>query len=161
MPGEGEPIRTREVYAAVTEVLLRDGVLTREEQRLATKLAILLFKDERELRQRPGTIYTQVLEGESVEGGRIINRRERVNIYREMFETAFANASLSHDEMAVIAMLRSALDIDDEEHQAAMDQVRGSLEESVEPKLLEKVKDDLTVVIDVVGGMFDSVRLKR
>ena len=41
--GEG-PVRTREVYATVIEVLLRDGVLTREEQRLATRLAILLFK---------------------------------------------------------------------------------------------------------------------
>ncbi len=154
-------MRTREVYAAVIEVLLRDGVLTREEQRLATKLAILLFKDEDELRRRPGAIYTDVLRGEVVEGGRVVGRRERVNIYREMFETAFANASLSHDEMAVIAQLRSVLDISDEEHHGAMEQLRGSLEESVEPKLLDKVKDDLTVVIDIVGGMFDSVRLKR
>lgn len=161
MPIGGEPVHCREVYAAVIEVLLRDGVLTREEQRLATKLAILLFKDQEQLKSEPGIIYSAVIEDEVIDGGRVIGKRERVKIYREMFETAFVNASLTHDEMAVIAVLRSVLEISESEHDEAIDMVKGSLEASVEPKLVEKVRGDLTTVIDLVGGMFDSIRLKR
>jgi len=158
--GEG-PVRTREVYATVIEVLLRDGVLTREEQRLATRLAILLFKKENDLKTLPGEIYNSVIAGDVVNGGEIINKDERLQIYEEMFETAFVNASLSHDEMAVIAILRSGLRITDKEHELAIEIVKGTLEESDDPKLLQKVKDDLAGVIDLVGGMFESLRPKR
>jgi len=158
--GEG-PVRTREVYATVIEVLLRDGVLTREEQRLATRLAILLFKKENDLKTLPGEIYNSVIAGDVVNGGEIINKDERLQIYEEMFETAFVNASLSHDEMAVIAILRSGLRITDKEHELAIEIVKGTLEESDDPKLLQKVKEDLAGVIDLVGGMFESLRPKR
>lgn len=158
--GEG-PVRTREVYATVIEVLLRDGVLTREEQRLATRLAILLFKKENDLKALPGEIYNSVIAGDVVNGGEIINKDERLQIYEEMFETAFVNASLSHDEMAVIAILRSGLRITDKEHELAIEIVKGTLEESDDPKLLQKVKEDLAGVIDLVGGMFESLRPKR
>ncbi|HHZ73784.1 MAG TPA: hypothetical protein EYN58_01105 [Candidatus Poseidoniales archaeon] len=158
--GEG-PVRTREVYATVIEVLLRDGVLTREEQRLATRLAILLFKKENDLKTLPGEIYNTVIAGDVVNGGEIINKDERLQIYEEMFETAFVNASLSHDEMAVIAILRSGLRITDKEHELAIEIVKGTLEESDDPKLLQKVKEDLAGVIDLVGGMFESLRPKR
>ena len=158
--GEG-PVRTREVYATVIEVLLRDGVLTREEQRLATRLAILLFKKENDLKTLPGEIYNTVIAGDVVNGGEIINKDERLQIYEEMFETAFVNASLSHDEMAVIAILRSGLRITNKEHELAIEIVKGTLEESDDPKLLQKVKEDLAGVIDLVGGMFESLRPKR
>jgi hypothetical protein len=158
--GEG-PVRTREVYATVIGVLLRDGVLTQEEQRLATKLAILLFKAENDLKTLPGDIYNSVIAGDVVDGGEIINKDRRLQIYEEMFEIAFLNASLSHDEMAVIAILRSSLRITDKEHQLAIEIVKGTLEESNDPKLLQKVKDDLAGVIDLVGGMFESLRPKR
>jgi hypothetical protein len=158
--GEG-PVRTREVYATVIDVLLRDGVLTPEEQRLATKLAILLFKTENDLKTLPGEIYNSVIAGDVVDGGEIINKDRRLQIYEEMFEIAFLNASLSHDEMAVIAILRSSLRITDKEHQLAIEIVKGTLEESDDPKLLQKVKDDLAGVIDLVGGMFESLRPKR
>jgi len=161
VPEGGDPVRTRGVYAAVTQILLSDGILTREEQRLATQLAILLFKSSEELKSQPGEIYKLVLEGEVVDGGRVIGRNERIQIYRDMFEGAFMNASLSNDEMAVIAMLRSCLKITDEEHERAIELVKASLEESVEPKLLEKVRGELTSVIDKVGGMFDSILTKR
>jgi len=161
VPEGGDPVRTRGVYAAVTQILLSDGILTREEQRLATQLAILLFKSGEELKSQPGEIYKLVLDGEVVDGGRVIGRNERIQIYRDMFEGAFMNASLSNDEMAVIAMLRSCLKITDEEHERAIELVKASLEESVEPKLLEKVRGELTSVIDKVGGMFDSILTKR
>ena len=153
-------IKSRRVFASVTEVILRDGVLTREEQRLATKLAILLFRDDDELRDAPPEIYAAISAGEEIKGGRTIGRQERLTIYREMFETAFVNASLSHDEMAAIAVLRSVLEINDNEHDESIMQVKRSLEESVEPKLLEKVRDEFNSVIDIVGGMFDTIRLK-
>ncbi len=157
--GEG-PVRTREVYATVIEVLLRDGILTQEEQRLATRLAILLFKDD-DLKTIPGEIYSSMVAGDVVDGGEIINKNERLQIYEEMFETAFLNASLSHDELAVIAILRSSLQITDKEHELAIEIVRGTLEESNDPKLLQKVRDDLAGVIELVGGMFESLRPKR
>ena len=87
--GEG-PIRTREVYASIVDVLLRDGVLTREEQRLATKLAILLFKTEEDLKNEPAEIYSLVLKGDKIDGGRVIGKNERIQIYRDMFESAFS-----------------------------------------------------------------------
>ena len=161
MPEGGDPVRTRAVYASVVDVLLSDGVLSREEQRLATKLAILLFKNEGDLKKEPAEIYNLVLARDNIEGGRVIGKNERIQIYRDMFEAAFMNASLSHDEMAVIAMLRSSLEITDEEHERAIDLVKKSLEDSVEPKLLDKVKEDLTTVIDMVSGMFDSIIMKR
>ena len=161
MPEGGDPVRTRAVYASDVDVLLSDGVLSREEQRLATKLAILLFKNEGDLKKEPAEIYNLVLAGDNIEGGRVIGKNERIQIYRDMFEAAFMNASLSHDEMAVIAMLRSSLEITDEEHERAINLVKKSLEDSVEPKLLDKVKEDLTTVIDMVSGMFDSIILKR
>tara|TARA_B100000809_G_scaffold246926_1_gene275406 strand:- start:1123 stop:1608 length:486 start_codon:yes stop_codon:yes gene_type:complete len=161
MPAGEGPVRTQEVYATVIEVLLRDGVLTREEQRLATRLAILLFKKENDLKTLPGEIYNSVCAGDVVDGGEIINKDERIQIYEEMFETAFVNASLSHDEMAVIAILRSGLRITDKEHELAIEIVKGTLEESDDPKLLQKVKEDLAGVIELVGGMFESLRPKR
>jgi hypothetical protein len=145
----------------VIEVLLRDGVLTREEQRLATRLAILLFKKENDLKTLPREIYNSVIAGDVVDGGEIINKDERLQIYEEMFETAFVNASLSHDEMAVIAILRSGLRITDKEHELAIEIVKGTLEESDDPKLLQKVREDLAGVIDLIGGMFESLRPKR
>jgi|TARA_B110000196_G_C21141766_1_gene664221 hypothetical protein len=160
MPAGEGPVRTREVYATVIEVLLRDGILTQEEQRLATRLAILLFKDD-DLKTIPGEIYSLMIAGDVVDGGEIINKNERLQIYEEMFETAFLNASLSHDELAVIAILRSSLQITDKEHELAIEIVRGTLEESNDPKLLQKVRDDLAGVIELVGGMFESLRPKR
>jgi hypothetical protein len=50
MPDGSEPLRTRQVFHAVIQVMLDDGELTREEQRLAIKLGTLLFKQEEELR---------------------------------------------------------------------------------------------------------------
>ena len=113
------------------------------------------------MKSRPSEIYKLVLAREVVDGGRVIGKNERVQIYCDMFEVAFMNASLSHDEMAVIAMLRSSLEITDEEHEKAIELVKTSLEESVEPKLLEKVKDEFSAVIDMVGGLFDSILTKR
>ena len=156
---EAVTVRTDAVYASVTVVLLRDGLLTREEQKLATKLAILLFKDE-ELITKPKEIYDLVVQEKEVTTGRKIGKRERMIIYREMFETAFMNASLSNDEMAVIAMLRSALQITDNEHEEVIDLVKSALEVNIEPKLLEKVKDELTSVLDLLSGMFDPLRPK-
>jgi hypothetical protein len=74
-----------------------------------------------------------------------------------MFETAFVNSSLSQDELSAIAMLRSALDIDDSEYELLIEVVEKNLEESVEPKLFDKVKEDLSGVLDKVGNMFESI----
>lgn len=161
MPAGEGPVRTREVYATVIEILLRDGILTREEQRLATRLAILLFQEENDLKNIPMEIYNSVIAGDAIVGGEIIKEDRRVEIYEEMFLTAFVNSSLSHDELAVIAILRSSLQITDKEHNLAIEIMKGSLDESNDPKLLEKVREDLQGVIDLVGGMFESIRPKR
>ena len=63
--------------------------------------------------------------------------------------------------MAVIAILRSSLRITDKEHELAIEIVKGTLEESDDPKLLQKVREDLAGVIDLIGGMFESLRAKR
>jgi|GEM_PF-1476271 hypothetical protein len=157
MPDGSEPLRTRPVFQAVIQVMLADGELTHEERRLAIKLGTLLFKQEKELKEQPSLIYQTVVEGGDVEGGRIIGRGERLQIFRDMFETAFVNSSLSQDELSAIAMLRSALDIDDSEYELLIEVVEKNLEESVEPKLFDKVKEDLSGVLDKVGNMFESI----
>jgi hypothetical protein len=61
----------------------------------------------------------------------------------------------------VIAILRSRLQITDKEHELAIEVVKDTLEESDDPKLLQKVKDELAGAIDLVGGIFESLRTKR
>ena len=90
------------VFRSTVEVMLIDGILTREEKRLIIKLASSLELEP----EMPGTIYADIREGNTTDMGRIINDSEQREVYTRVYEVAIVNASLSQDEFRVLAHLR-------------------------------------------------------
>ena len=154
---------SRPVFHAVITVMLSDGELTMEERRLAIKLGSLLFKGD-ELDTEPKLIYDAVIADESVEGGRVISKSERFEIYRKMIETAYVNSSLSQDELAAIAVLRSAMMVTEGEMLQIKAEIYRSLEGEVEANLLNKMiqefEDIFQKVKAVPKDLLDSIRSK-
>ena len=153
----GENVGALSVFRTTTEVMLRDGVLTREEKRLIIKLAnsLGLTKDE------PAEVYSAIREGRETETGREVTPNEQELVYTSVFEVAIVNASLSKDEFAVLAHLRDQFNIDDEKHTRIEANLRDMIrqrteDENVVDKLLGTLKDS----VSLVGSLFDSVRTK-
>ena len=154
----GENIGALDVFRTTTEVMLRDGVLTREEKRLIIKLANALGLSENE----PADVYAAIRENKNTDSGREVTPNEQRLVYTRVFEVAIVNASLSKDEFAVLAHLRDQFSIDDEDHTRIeadlRDMIRQKTEdENVVDKLLGTLKDS----VSLVGSLFDSVRTKK
>ena len=153
----GEPVGALSVFRTTTEVMLRDGVLTREEKRLIIKLANSLGLTKEE----PAEVYSAIKEGRETETGREVTPNEQELVYTSVFEVAIVNASLSKDEFAVLAHLRDQFNIDDEKHTRIEANLRDMIrqrteDENVVDKLLGTLKDS----VSLVGSLFDSVRTK-
>ncbi len=153
----GESIGALHVFRSTTEVMLSDGVLTREEKRLIIKLASSLGLDDNE----PAEIYTAIREGKETPKGRDVTPNEQRLVYTRVFEVAIVNASLSKDEFAVLAHLRRIFNIDDSDHARIEADLRDLIrqkteDENVVDKLLGTLKDS----VSLVGSLFDSVRTK-
>jgi hypothetical protein len=153
----GDSVGALDVFRTTVEVMLHDGVLTREEKRLIIKLANALGLSADE----PTEIYSAIREGIVTPPGRDVTPNEQRLVYERVFEVAIVNASLSKDEFAVLAHLRQEFDIDDEDHAQIeanlRDMIRQKTEdENVVNKLLGTLKDS----VSLVGSLFDSVRTK-
>jgi len=153
----GDNVGALIVFRTTTEVMLRDGVLTREEKRLIIKLANALGLTPEE----PAEVYSAIRESRETESGREVTPNEQRLVYTRVFEVAIVNASLSKDEFAVLAHLRSQFSIDDADHTRIeadlRDMIRQKTEdENVVDKLLGTLKDS----VSLVGSLFDSVRTK-
>tara|TARA_B100000282_G_scaffold217802_1_gene161464 strand:- start:1844 stop:2317 length:474 start_codon:yes stop_codon:yes gene_type:complete len=153
----GENVGALSVFRTTTEVMLRDGVLTREEKRLIIKLANSLGLTKEE----PAEVYSAIREGRETETGREVTPNEQELVYTSVFEVAIVNASLSKDEFAVLAHLRDQFNIDDEKHTRIEANLRDMIrqrteDENVVDKLLGTLKDS----VSLVGSLFDSVRTK-
>ena len=153
----GENVGALSVFRTTTEVMLRDGVLTREEKRLIIKLANSLGLTKEE----PAEDYSAIREGRETETGREVTPNEQELVYTSVFEVAIVNASLSKDEFAVLAHLRDQFNIDDEKHTRIEANLRDMIrqrteDENVVDKLLGTLKDS----VSLVGSLFDSVRTK-
>ena len=153
----GEKVGALSVFRTTTEVMLRDGVLTREEKRLIIKLANSLGLTKEE----PAEVYSAIREGRETETGREVTPNEQELVYTSVFEVAIVNASLSKDEFAVLAHLRDQFNIDDEKHTRIEANLRDMIrqrteDENVVDKLLGTLKDS----VSLVGSLFDSVRTK-
>ena len=153
----GENVGALSVFRTTTEVMLRDGVLTREEKRLIIKLANSLGLTKEE----PAEVYSAIREGRETETGREVTPNEQELVYTSVFEVAILNASLSKDEFAVLAHLRDQFNIDDEKHTRIEANLRDMIrqrteDENVVDKLLGTLKDS----VSLVGSLFDSVRTK-
>jgi hypothetical protein len=154
----GENIGALDVFRTTTEVMLRDGVLTREEKRLIIKLANALGLSENE----PADVYAAIRENKKTGSGREVTPNEQRLVYTRVFEVAIVNASLSKDEFAVLAHLRDQFSIGDDDHTRIeadlRDMIRQKTEdENVVDKLLGTLKDS----VSLVGSLFDSVRTKK
>ena len=153
----GENVGALTVFRTTVEVMLRDGVLTREEKRLIIKLANSLGLSPEE----PAEIYSAIREGRESESGRDVSPNEQRLVYTRVFELAIVNASLSKDEFAVLANLRAQFNIDDDDHARIEADLRDMIRQKTEDEnvvdiLLGTLKDS----VSLVGSLFDSVRTK-
>ena len=153
----GENVGALTVFRMTVEVMLRDGVLTREEKRLIIKLANSLGLSPEE----PAEIYSAIREGRESESGRDVSPNEQRLVYTRVFEVAIVNASLSKDEFAVLANLRAQFNIDDEDHARIEADLRDMIRQKTEDEnvvdiLLGTLKDS----VSLVGSLFDGVRTK-
>ena len=153
----GEDVGALTVFRTTVEVMLRDGVLTREEKRLIIKLANSLGLSPEE----PAEIYSAIREGRESESGRDVSPNEQRLVYTRVFEVAIVNASLSKDEFAVLANLRAQFNIDDDDHARIEADLRDMIRQKTEDEnvvdiLLGTLKDS----VSLVGSLFDGVRTK-
>lgn len=146
-----------EVFQSTIEVMLVDGILTREEKRLVIKLASALNLEEDE----PSKIYEAIRTGKAIQGGEPITLSGAKTIYTKVFEIAIVNASLSRDEFRVLAHLRDIFQIDDEEHESIEAELREIVKEKFEdPNVIDKMLGTLRDSVSLVGDLFDVVRKK-
>ena len=153
----GENVGALTVFRTTVEVMLRDGVLTREEKRLIIKLANSLGLSPEE----PAEIYSAIREGRESESGRDVSPNEQRLVYTRVFEVAIVNASLSKDEFAVLANLRAQFNIDDDDHARIEADLRDMIRQKTEDEnvvdiLLGTLKDS----VSLVRSLFDGVRTK-
>ena len=145
------------IFRSTVEVMLVDGILTREEKRLIIKLASSLSLTN----AQPGEIYLAIKEGRKSPKGDDISAEQALEIYTKVFEVAIVNASLSRDEFRVLAHLRSVFEIDDREHALIEDTLRDMVKEKFEdPNVMEKMLATLRDSVGLVGDIFDTVRKK-
>jgi len=153
----GDSVGALDVFRTTIEVMLEDGVLTREEKRLIIKLANALGLSPEE----PGEVYAAIREGESLPTGSMVSPNEQRLVYTRVFEVAIVNASLSRDEFRVLAHLRDQFSIGDDDHARIESDLRDLIrqkgdDENVVEKMLNTLKDS----VSLVGSLFDSVRTK-
>lgn len=145
-------------FRSTIEVMLLDGVLTREEKRLIIRLSSCLNLDS----HQPAEIYQAIMDNVETEQGDILTPEEQHEVYKTVFEVAIINASLSKDEFRVMAHLREIFSIDDEEHNLVERELRDMVKERFEdPNVVEKTLNTLRDSVRVVTTLFDNVRKKN
>ena len=145
------------MFRTTIEVMLRDGILTREEKRLIIKLANALGLSPDE----PAEIYAAIREQRETEAGREVTPNEQRLVYTRVFEVAIVNASLSKDEFAVLANLRNQFSIDEEDHARIEADLRDMIRQKTEDEnVVDKLLGTLRDSVSLVGCLFDSVRTK-
>ena len=146
-----------DVFRSTVEVMLVDGVLTREEKRLIIKLASALELEP----SQPAEIYEAIQNNTDTEPGTQISASLAQAIYTKVFEVAIVNASLSRDEFRVLAHLRSVFDINEEEHLTIETELREIVKEKFEdPNVIDKMLLTLRDSVGLVGDIFETVRKK-
>ena len=154
----GENVGALTVFRTTIEVMLRDGILTREEKRLIITLANALGLSPDE----PAEIYAAIREQRETEAGREVTPNEQRLVYTRVFEVAIVNASLSKDEFAVLANLRNQFSIDDEDHARIEADLRDMIRQKTEDEnVVDKLLGTLRDSVSLVGSLFDSVRTKN
>ena len=145
-------------FRSTIEVMLADGILTREEKRLIIRLSSCLNLES----HQPAEIYQAIIDDKETDKGDKLTEEEQREVYKTIFEIAIINASLSKDEFRVMAHLRDIFSIDDEEHQLVEDELREMVRERFEdPNVVEKTLNTLRDSVRLVTTLFDNVRKKN
>jgi len=146
-----------EVFKTTVQVMLEDGVLTREEKRLVIKLSSALGLSENE----PGIVYKSIREGTELPSGREISEGEAREIFMKIFEVALVNASLSLDEFRVLDHLRETFGIDEEDFNNIKSELEGIIKEKYDdPNVLEKVYEILKDGVNSINDRIDNLTKK-
>ena len=144
-----------DVFRSTVEVMLIDGILTREEKRLIIKLASVLELTPDE----PAYIYEAIQTKRDTRPGNIVSAENMHSIYTKVFEVAIVNASLSRDEFRVLAHLRSQFDIDDAHHREIEGELRDMVKEKYEDAdVIDTLMNTLRDSVGMVGDLFDTFR---
>jgi hypothetical protein len=150
--GDTSP-RTLEVFNDCVTVMLKDGVLTREERRLISALSRNLELKEGE----PLNVYENVKNGKKGIGGEIIPRPKQLEIYQNIYEIALVGA-LSKDEWRILAFLRQKFNIDESEHKKIQTELKNNIKERYEPKVVESlfktIEDSAATITKMIGRLF-------
>jgi hypothetical protein len=143
-----------EVFRSTVEVMLTDGVLTREEKRLAIRLATALKLKE----EQPAQAYAAVENGEPLPEGDPIDHDEQREAYGKVAAVALLNASLSRDEFRVLEHLRDVMGITPEEHADFLGQAEEMARLRLsDPKAIERVLETITDLSTIVFSRRDRV----
>ncbi len=146
-----------EVFKTTVQVMLDDGVLTREEKRLVIKLSSALGLTENE----PGLVYKSIREGTELPSGREISENEAREIFMKIFEVALVNASLSLDEFRVLDHLRETFGIDEADFNNIKSELEGIIKEKYDdPNVLEKVYEILKDGVNSINDRIDNLTKK-
>lgn len=146
-----------EVFKTTVQVMLEDGVLTREEKRLVIKLSSALGLTENE----PGLVYKSIREGTELPSGREISEGEAREIFMKIFEVALVNASLSLDEFRVLDHLRETFGIDEADFNNIKSELEGIIKEKYDdPNVLEKVYEILKDGVNSINDRIDNLTKK-
>ena len=146
-----------EVFKTTVQVMLEDGVLTREEKRLVIKLSSALGLTENE----PGLVYKSIREGTELPSGREISEGEAREIFMKIFEVALVNASLSLDEFRVLDHLRETFGINEADFNNIKSELEGIIKEKYDdPNVLEKVYEILKDGVNSINDRIDNLTKK-
>lgn len=146
-----------EVFKTTIQVMLGDGVLTREEKRLVIKLSSALGLQENE----PGLVYRAIRDGTELPSGREISEDESREIFMKIFEVALVNASLSLDEFRVLHHLKTSFGIDEDEYNDIKSKLEGIIKEKYDdPNVIERVFEILKDGVNSINDRIDNLTRK-
>lgn len=153
MPTPRRPDLDRlEVFRSIVEVMLTDGVLTREEKRLAIRLATALKLEE----EQPAQAYAAVENGAELPEGKPLTHDEQRDAYGKVVAVALLNASLSRDEFRVLEHLQDLMGITPEEHEKCLAQAEELAKLRLsDPKAIERVRETITDLSTIVFSRRD------
>lgn len=145
------------VFKGAVGLALRDGLLTNGEKRMLVKLAHALRLDEDE----PKAVYDAVISGQEISQGQELALEETRRVYEQMLEAFLLHTDRSEAEVILVAYLRHAFGIDDDEHREIAESLDENLEQVVHRTVTEDIRMRLDDSLERIGSIFDEFIVKN